>query len=298
MSKSENAALVTQDDEFDEEFSLLDLVAFVRQHSLILLGGALIGGVLGLVIAFALPAKWEANAIIRVGQFGKVEVKGEAIEPPLQVVDRIKNKSFQNDVLKSLGLATDEDEPDAKLFRDTLKVKLEKSELINLSLRGMSADEAKQNMSAVVKELKNIHIRMSAPTVSRWHQELESIELELKKASNEADRLAKSLGGQSDALSDRNFSQAALLSNILIAREVELRSFRDRKRVLEEQLSPERTFPTDVMGRIEVSEKPVFPKKSLFTLAGLFIGLLLGLLLSILWSTGSRSGAYLKSDID
>ena len=62
MSKSENAPLVTQDDEFDEEFSLLDLVAFVRQHSLILLGGALIGGVLGLVIAFALPAKWEANA--------------------------------------------------------------------------------------------------------------------------------------------------------------------------------------------------------------------------------------------
>ena len=70
MNKFENAALATREDLFDEELSLLDLVAFVRQHSRILLGGALIGGVLGLVIAFALPAEWEANAMIRVGQFG------------------------------------------------------------------------------------------------------------------------------------------------------------------------------------------------------------------------------------
>jgi len=294
MRKSEKAALVTREDQFDDELSLLDLVAFIRRNVRILLGGALIGGVLGLTIAFTLPAEWEASAVIRIGQFGNSGNPGNPgnpIEPPLQAVDRIKNKSFQDDVLKQFEISTDQNDAKVRIFRDSLKGRLEKSELISLTLRGWSADEASQHMSAVINELKNIHTRMSAPTISRWHQELESIELELKQASNEAERLAKSLGVRSNFLNERNFSQAVLASNILIAREGELRSFRDRKRMLEEQLSPERTFATDVLGRVEVSTEPVFPKKSLFAEAGLFVGLLLGALLSMLKSICSRRDA-------
>lgn len=297
MSKSESVASVTTNKRFDEGVSLLDLEAFIRRNLGTLLGGALIGGVLGLTLAFVLPAQWEGNTLIRIGQLGNAGGVGTAIEPPLQVVDRIKQKSFQNDVLKSLGISTDEDDVNAELFRDSLKVKLEKSELINLSLKGRSPDEVKQHMDAVVSELKNIHVRMSAPTINRWNQELEWIGQELKQANTDAERLAKSLGGQSDSLNDKNFSQAALLSNVLIAREGELRSFHDRKRMLEERLSPERTFATNVLGRIEVSQKPVFPKKSLFVIAGSVMGLLLGALLSILRSFGSR-GVVHKSDLD
>jgi LPS O-antigen subunit length determinant protein (WzzB/FepE family) len=289
MDKSENSALVISEDQFDDELSLHDVVVFIRQNVGIILGGVLIGGVLGLALAFVLPAQWEGNTLIRIGQLGDAGGVGSAIEPPLQVVDRIKNKSFQNDVLKNLGMIIDEGDSDANLFRDTLKVKLEKSELIRLSLRGKSLDEVKLHIDAVVNELKNIHVRMSVPTVNRWHQELEFIEQELKHANAEAERLAKLLGGQSDALNDRNFSQAALLSNILIAREGELRGFHDRKRMLEERLSPERTFATNVMGRLDASQRPVFPKKSLFTIAGSVMGLFLGVLLSILRSFGSRS---------
>jgi len=298
MSKSENAALATREDQFYDQLSLLDLVAFIRRNLGTLIGGALIGAALGLALAFILPAKWEANALIRVGQLGFVGIVANPIEPPLQLVDRIKNTSFQNDVLRSLGVDTGEDDSDAKLFRDTLKVKLEKSELINLTLRGMSPDEAKLNMSAVVNELKAIHLRMSVPTTHRWHQELALIESELKHAKTEAEQLAKSLGAGAALLNDRNFPQAALLSNILIAREGELRSFRDRKLMLEEQLSPERTFATDVLGRVHVSTDPVFPKKPLFAVAGLVMGLLLGVLLSTLKSIGSRSGASIKADLD
>jgi uncharacterized protein involved in exopolysaccharide biosynthesis len=299
MNKSENAELVTREDQGGVELSLHDLVAFIWRNLGTLLGGALIGGVLGLAMAFIQPLQWEASTLIQIGQLGNAGGAeggiGTNIEPPLRVVDRIKNRSFQNDVLRNLGLMTDEDDSTAKVFRDTLKVKLEKSELLNLTLRGMSPDEAKLHMSAVVNELKKIHARISVPTISRWHQELASIERELKQANTEAEGLAKSLDSQSDLINDKNFSQVALLSNILIMREVELREFHDQKRMLEERLSPERTFDTNVLGRIEISTKPVFPKKSLYILAGLVTGLLLGALLLILRSVGSRNDALIKS---
>lgn len=294
MNKSENTVLTDADSQLAGQLSLLDVIVFIRRNLGLLIGGALAGGTLALALAFILPAEWEAGALIRVGQFVKTGQAGETvivIEPPLQVVDRIKNKSFQNDVLRRLGVATDDDDRKAREFRTTLRVKLEKSELISLTLKGRSPDEAKQNMGAVISELKRIHLGMSAPIISLWQKELASIELELSHVNTEAERLAKSLASQSDSLNDGNFSQAALLSNVLIAREGALRSFRDRKHLLEEQLSPERTFVTDLLGRIEVSTKPVFPKKPVFVVIGLVIGLFLVVFVSIMRSLDSRSHA-------
>ena len=102
MNKSQCVIPMGNEDRFDDEVSLIDLVAFVKRNVLTLISGAILGGILGLVIAFSIAPQWEATALLRVGQLGST---GSAIEPSLQVVDRIKNKSFQNDVLKNLGLS-------------------------------------------------------------------------------------------------------------------------------------------------------------------------------------------------
>lgn len=291
MNESKDAILSTREDQFNDEVSLLDLIRFARRNFYVLLSGALLGAASGLAIALIVPAKWEASALIRVGQLGSSNAGGtksviepsQQIEPSSQVVDRIKNKSFQNDVLNKLGISTDEDDDDAaKDFRESLKVKLEKSDLIGLTIRGNSPEEANKSLSAVIAEVKQTHTNMLTPSIYRLQQELASTEQELKKASAESERLIKSLDGKTDSLNDKSFSQAALLSNILLARESELENVRDRKRELEEMLSPERTFATKEIGRVEVSKKPVFPKKSLFTVIGLFFGLLLGVLVSML----------------
>lgn len=288
MNKSEDVVLKVSESLLDDELSLQDLVAFVRRNFYTLLTGLFIGGILGLVIAFSIPAQWEATALIRIGQLGNAANAGNAgnagnaIEPPLQVVDRIKNRSFQNDVLKNLGLSTSENDKLAKKFRDTLKVKLEKSDLVNLAIRGSSPKTAKQNMSAIINEIESIHNKMLEPTVHRWQQELASIQLELNQANARQERLEKSLNGQTGSLNDKNFSQAALLSNILLVREAEFKNLRDRKRMLEEQLSPARTFSTKAIGRVEVSEDPAYPKKPLFAVLGLFFGLLIALFWSVM----------------
>ena len=284
MKKAGSEALVSREDEFDSQLSLLDLIAFARRNYRVILGGAFIGAVLGLGIALLLPAEWEASAWVRVGQSGNTDktlnsIEPVLIEPALQVVDRIKNISFQKEVMKKIGLPQDENDDKNNLFRNTLKVKLEKSDLISINIRSLSSDNAKLHLSAVVDELKSIHTKMLAPTTNRWHQELSTIQLELKRSSIDLERLTKSLDGRSESLNPSSFAQAALVSNIMIAREEELRDFRDRKLILEEMLSPERTFVTSVIGQIEVSNKAVFPKKSLFVLAGLLLGLLLGALI-------------------
>ena len=294
MNKSEDVVMKVTENQFDDELSLLDLVAFVRRNFYTLLIGLFLGGTLGLVIAFSMPAQWEATALLRIGQLGNAGNAGNAgnvIEPTLLVVDRIKNRSFQNDALKNLGLSTSENDKLAKYFKNTLKVKLEKSDLVNLAIRGSSPETAKQNMSAIINEIESIHNKMLEPTVHRWQQELASIHLELDQANAKQERLEKSLNGQTGSLNEKNFSQAALLSNILLAREAELKSLRDRKRMLEEQLSPARTFSTKIIGRVEISEKPVYPKKPLFAALGLIFGLLIALFGSILQSTVKKQMA-------
>ena len=85
------------------------------------------------------------------------------------------------DVLLDLGLLTDKDNSKVKLFRDKLKVKLEKSELISLTLRAESAEDAKLELNAVINQLISIHEKILATTVNRWHQDLALLELQLKQ---------------------------------------------------------------------------------------------------------------------
>ena len=280
MKKTGSEALVSREDEFDDQFSLLDLVAFARRNYRVILGGALIGVVIALILADLLPKQYQAKALVKIGEIGNANAVGVRIEPSLQVVDRVKSQSFQDDVLEGLNISVEfDDDALVNQFRKNLNIKLEKSELISLSLKALSRAEAAKNMQEVVNQLNKSHNRMSYPTISRLKLELDSINNELKLAEMEIKQFSNTLVTESNKITDMKFSQAVLFNSIRMSKEQEYRSFRDSKLMLEERLSPERTFPTHVLGRVEVSKKPVFPKYSMF----IPIGLLLGLLTSLLY---------------
>jgi hypothetical protein len=264
MGGSENETSPVSKTQSDDELSLLDLVKFIQRHGVTLLGGALIGGTLGLAVASTL------------------------IESPAWAMSRLKeSEPFENNVLKNLGLSPNTSGSKAGLLRNALNVKIEKPDLLYLSIRGTSREMAEQLASATVEELKDVHAKMAEPTIARWRKELDDVTLELERASREFERLSRLLDMQSNSITDRNLYQAVLTSNILFSRETELRGFRERKHTLQEQLSPERTFSTSSWGRTEVSEQPVSPKKSRFAAGGLIIGLLMGVLLALWRSRGS-----------
>ena len=171
--------------------------------------------------------------------------------------------------------------PNTSLLRNSLKVRIEKTDLVGVRVRGTTPDEAAHFANALIAELESVHVKMAGPTIRRWHDEIEKNDAELKRLSDETKRLNNILKILEKEHSATNLFQAILASNVLLARETELNKSLERKNALQLEISPERTFPTSPLGQVEVSEQPVFPNKSIFTAGGLVIGLLMAVLLSL-----------------
>lgn len=279
MNIPENRGSISNEYDIQNDFNLSDLTNFIVVNIRYLIGGVLLGAFIAIMLAIFLPKQYEAKALIKIGQIGNINTTGSPIEPALQVIDRIKSQSFQDEVLEGVGVSTiNDDDKLVAQFRKNLNVKLEKSELISLSIKALSRAEGSLMMEQVVKQLNLTHNTMLKPTVWRLKAELDSINEELKVAETESKQFMKTLEMQSDKITDTKFSQTVLLNSLRISKDQEFRALKDTKRLLEEKLSPERTFATHILGKIEVSKKPVFPKKGLFIPAGMFFGLIFSLL--------------------
>ena len=175
--------------EYDEQndFNLMDATNFMRRSAKYLIFGMLLGVIVALIIAVLLPKQYEAKALIKIGQIGNIDTKVMPIEPVLQVVDRIRSQSFRDTVLVVLGVFIEHDDDTlVKKFEGNLKVKLEKSEIISLSLKALTRAEALVRMQDVVKHINITHNSMLLPTVSRLKLELDSVNNELKLADIES----------------------------------------------------------------------------------------------------------------
>ena len=190
-------------------------------------------------------------------------------------------KSFKDDALKRMGILPVESDPEAGLLLSSLKVKIEKYDLVSVRVRGTTPDEATRFANALIAELISAHTKIAEPTLQHWHDEIEKIDMELIRLSSEIEGLNNLLARSAREFSAASLFQAIRASNALLARETKLHKFLERKSTLQEQINPERTLPTSSFGQIEVSAQPVFPKKSIFAASGLVIGLLMAVLLSL-----------------
>ena len=276
MDNSKNEASPVSKARVDDELSL-DLVTFVRRHVVILLGGTLIGGALGLAVAFALPAQWEVNALIRVGKIGELNF----VEPPRMAVIRTTQKPFRDGVLKRMGISPDGSNPKVDLLFSSLKVKIDESDLIGVSVRGTTPDDTVRFVEALIVELADAHARMMEPTITHWRKELDEINLELELTRKELEQMSRRPNRLTSLIDNKNTYQVPLAITIHLSRVIASSELQKQKYILQKQLSPQQTFPTISFGQIEVSEQPVFPNKSILATSGLVIGLLIGILLAL-----------------
>ncbi len=269
-----------------DEITLFDLWQILVRHKWWVLITPLLAVIAAVVAVIPLKSQWEATAAIRVGAVGQVAQVGhvgqiELVEPVARVAERMKLTSFQDAALSDMSYPLGEKNLEASRYRGGLMVKaLPNTDLVEITARDYSQEDAKRSAEASVVYLQKIHQQLAAPTVQRLRQLVAQLEQEITQIKSEREKTLEIAGLKDKVIAREGFMENVVLANITIQRDGELRELERAKAFYEEQLGPLHTYPTSVIERISVSEKP--PKKSLIImLAGVF-GLVLGVMLAFL----------------
>jgi uncharacterized protein involved in exopolysaccharide biosynthesis len=237
--------------------------------------------------------KWEATAVIQIGQVGQSGVgqSSQLIEPPIRAIERMKMKSFEDDVLTTLKISIEDSDTVARQFRNSLSLKaLGATDLIQVKIRAASPEQASLWGKAVVDRLKEVHERLAQPTIDRLRKQQAELKKQMQTIEEERENLLKIVSKSIEISGESRFSANLLLSNLLLQKNAELRDFEMRRLAAEEQLTSVRTYPTSLIDRVYVPEKPASPKKQLIIGIAAILGLFLGIVVSLLRGKISSEG--------
>ena len=235
-------------------------------------------------VSMAKP-KWEATAVIQIGQLGSSGVGQtiQLIEPAIRAIERMKMKSFEDTVLAKLQIPLDGGKSAAALFKSSLSLKaLGTTDLIQVKIRANSPDQAESWAQAVVNRLKDVHEKLTQPTVDRLRKQQADLKKQMQLIEEERGNLLQTVSKTSERSGDGRFSTNLLLSNLLLQKNAELRDFEMRHLAVDEQLTSIRAFPTSLVDRIYVPENPASPKKLLIVMLAAVLGLILGIIVAFM----------------
>jgi capsular polysaccharide biosynthesis protein len=268
-----------------DDISLRELWRVLLSQKKWLIGVPIICVFLAVIGIFLTKPKWEATAVIQIGQVGQSGVGqgSQLIEPPVRAIERMKMKSFEDDVLTRLKISPYEGNPMAALFRGTLALKaLGTTDLIQVKIRAHSRELAQSWANAVVERLKDVHERLAQPTIDRLRKQQAELKKQMLIIEEERSSLLRIVSKSSETSGDSRFSANLLLSNLLLQKNAELRDFEMRRLAADEQLTSVRTYPTSLIDRIYVPENPASPKKLLVVMLSAVLGLILGVVVALL----------------
>ena len=226
----------------------------------------LVGLFAGLAIAglaFALVSpRWEASALIQVGQIGNSASSGvtaqiESIDAvvarmarPLFIQTALQRASHPEELRSLLPSAYDGD--------GHLIVRRMGTDIVVVTVQAPTKSLAKQLMEGVVGELVEEHNQIADARLSYDRRVLATLQHELEQNGRRAET------GEQELFRDRLTSSDRQLALLIT-----------------DELSEPNTRPTRAVGQIEVADRPVFPRPVNFLLLGALLGL--GLASGLLW---------------
>jgi len=253
-----------------------------------------IGLLIALAAAFAysLVAKpqWEATAWIQVGQIGPAPAgQDPKVEPFQRVLMRMQTLAFQNDVLKSAGFSIDA--PEANLYRKSLKLDPEPyANLIKVTIRARSQEQATQLITATVAQLQDIHKQIEALPLKLAHERLDEIQAELQSALADRDRLQTIIqSGNKDDAGSKAVTDSTLMTMLLASKDEAIRTLQGARSELLNRLSPNYTYDTSLPWPVYVPSRQASPNLTLTWGAGIFFGFFLGGVAAMLRNAYRRS---------
>jgi len=275
-----------------DEINLRDLFNVLRRYKRLLIGMPILSVVLSTVLVyFVIKPIWEASAVLEIGKIG--EAQGQVlVEPVSNVLTRVMFPSFANGAINHANIKPEELSY-AKEFYGTLKAtQVKGTELVEVRLRGPSAEIAENLMNGAIINLQKMHTEMIAESIEKNKRNFEKnkrnlqlLAADIQKLTSETDLIRKQL------LTSPKWSafDASLLSaTILKDKYLEKRDMiqqkdileEQQKNILEEQLSQSLSFTTKQVDEIYVSEGPVSPNKRRI----IGITILLGFFLAVIFA--------------
>jgi len=270
----------------EKEISLRQICDFSHRYWKRILLVTIAGGAIGIVAATFLPKQWEASADLQVGQIQFSADGGPTlVEPLAQVVARVQNRAFVDDVVQAMHWETDDGFMGrATLVRRSLSAKpLPATQLVAMTVRGYSRNDAMATLTQVESQLIAAHARTVDSALGQIKSQLAEVNQVLASRQSAVNRMEQKITGGGG--STQSAPDALVIGSIALSK-LSSEDLLKLKLSLEQQASPERTFNSKNLTRITSLRQAVFPRRSLFAAAGLVVGLLLGLGLALLKELG------------
>jgi len=256
----------------------------ICSHWKIILLGITIGTLLGSIVFFLLPAQWEAEGSIKIGQIGQIgqtaRKAGEilTIEPIEDVILKLKSPAFISAVALKIG------RPEIiELLgrrhggKGRLKIQQSRnSKLIRIKVRAATAELAKLEAESIVDEIAFQHYKLSEPVLNELRIRLANLEQEVNVDRKSSEVFTRRINNFNE---NTNIADLSLLlsSKVIVDRTLAANSLLLTE--LKIALFPANTKPTRMVETIQLPFQPVFPRPWQTVL----LGALLGLIFSMIW---------------
>ncbi len=257
------------------EEPVFDFLGFLMRRWPPLFGSAIAGAALAVAMSYLLTPEYEVKAAVRIAS-----VAGSGpVEAPARVLERARSGAFKEAVAIAAGLKTLDVGGDGRLFTESLRAQVvERADLLDVEFRVVRADDGARLGNALVARLQAIHGPIGKPSIDRLHDRVTDVTAQLARAEAALDRIEQDVSNLDTRNQPRvGFAERIVLADVMLKREEDIRTLREQQRVLREQLSPERTYPTSMLGEPSVSREPVSPKRPMFAVAGALLGFLLAM---------------------
>lgn len=259
-----------------DEIYLIDLWRILRREWRWCLLPLLLALALAALFLHGATRQWQATAWVQVGEFGPTPAgRDPKLEPFQRVIDRIKTRQFQEQVLHSVDV--DSDSRQAALYRDSLKLDPDPyANLIQLTLRAQSPQQARQLATATIAQLQALHRRIQVGPLQQASARLQELAADIAATQAERERLLQ------QQREGRGSVEQQLLGNMLLSEKTTtLRGLKAEREDLLGRLDARYTYDTSAPWDTYVPPRAAFPNPVLVLAAALLAGLGGGVLAAV-----------------
>ena len=247
------------------EFSLFDIYDFFREGWKTIIGFSVIGVLIGLIVAFVLPEKFQASALIDPASVAtrasaNSAITRQRVEQPAVLAEKMKQPTYYSDATLKACMSHTEANPAQTLVNRLKPTAPRNSVYVSVNFFAGSPNIAVACLESVLNDVVVNQRLLSEPINNNLQAELSSAEQELKAAITERDQQrvknkeklavaqSKLLAAEKfverfskDSLNfnfgDPQFSASALLISTLIAKQNEIKDLELQINALEMEIA-------------------------------------------------------------